>query len=55
MFSWIGEKETITPLSQGVKTLVGEQVSPGGNCAQQAVEQIQIMGAVGGLLEFLYT
>ena len=29
----IGEKVAISPLSLGVKTLLGEQISPGGTCA----------------------
>ena len=31
------------------KTLLGEQVSPGGTCAQRSVEQPQLMGSDGRL------
>jgi hypothetical protein len=41
----IGEKMAISPTSPGVKTLLGEQVSPVGTCAQQAVDQPQLRGA----------
>ena len=43
----IGEKMAISPLSPGVKALLGERVSPGGTCAQRAVEQTQLVGADG--------
>jgi hypothetical protein len=35
----IGEKEEISPLNPGVRVLLGDQLSPGGTCVQQAVEQ----------------
>lgn len=37
----IGEKVSLSPLSSEVKALLGEQVSPGGTCAQWAVKQSQ--------------
>jgi hypothetical protein len=48
----IGEKVAISPLSLGVKTLQGEQVSPGGTRAQTVVNQPQLRGADGGLEGF---
>jgi hypothetical protein len=35
----IGEKVEISPLNLGVRTLLGEQLSPGETCVQRAVEQ----------------
>jgi hypothetical protein len=34
-----------SPLSLGVRTLLGDQLSPGGPCLQRAVEQPQLLGA----------
>ena len=44
----IGEKVAISPSSSGVKTLLGEQVSPDRTHAQLVVEQPKLMGADGG-------
>jgi hypothetical protein len=38
----IGEKVAVSPPSPEVKTLLGEQVSPGWTCAQWALEQPQL-------------
>jgi hypothetical protein len=43
----IGDKVTISPLNPGMRTLLGEQLSPGRTCVQQAVEQPQLLGADG--------
>lgn len=40
---------TISPLSLGVKALLGDQLSPGGTFAQWVMEQFQVLGADGGL------
>lgn len=44
----IREKVAISPLSPRVKTSLGEQVSPCGTHAQQAMKQPQLVGADGG-------
>ena len=43
----IGEKVEISPLNLGVRTLLGEQLSPGETCVQRAVEQPQVLSADG--------
>ena len=43
----IGEKVAVSPLGSGVKTILGEQVIPGGTHAQLAVENPQLAGADG--------
>ena len=45
----IVEKVASSHLSPGVKTLLGEQVSPSGMYSQQTVEQPQLSGADGRL------
>ena len=45
-----GDKVALSPLSPRVKTLPGDQLSPGGTCVQRAVEQPQLMDVDGGLL-----
>ena len=50
----IGEKVSVSPLSPGVKTLLREQVSPGGPHAEQAVKQPQLEGADGGPPNMLF-
>ena len=42
-----GDKVALSPLSLRVKTLLGEQVSPGRTHAQRAVDQPQLTGADG--------
>jgi hypothetical protein len=42
-----GDKVALSPLSPRVKTLLGEQVSPGRTHAQRAVDQPQLTGADG--------
>jgi hypothetical protein len=44
----IGEKVAVTPLSLGMKALLGEQLSPGRTCAEWAVEQPVLQGVNGG-------
>jgi hypothetical protein len=49
----IEEKIAISPLNPGVKTLLGEQVSPGRTTSQQAMNQPQLRGRDGRPEDFI--
>jgi hypothetical protein len=43
----IGENMAFSPLSPGVRALLGDQLSSGRTCVKKAVDQPQLLGADG--------